>query len=89
MGLGEKNIHHLKLTPQGVIDIEDLKSQIHQLKESKVCIIAVVGIAGSTETGSIDPLDKMASIAKQENIYFHVDAAFGGPVIFSRQYSNY
>lgn len=42
---------------------------------------AVVGIAGSTELGTIDPLPKISEICFDENIFLHVDAAFGGYVI--------
>jgi tyrosine decarboxylase/aspartate 1-decarboxylase len=43
--------------------------------------IALVGIAGSTEFGQIDPIDKLAEIAASNNLFLHVDAAFGGFVI--------
>ncbi|MCZ7381251.1 MAG: tyrosine decarboxylase MfnA [Candidatus Methanoperedens sp.] len=43
--------------------------------------IALVGIAGSTEFGQIDPIDKLAELALTNNLFLHVDAAFGGFVI--------
>jgi len=41
----------------------------------------VVGIAGTTNLGLIDPIEKMGEICEEENVFFHVDAAFGGFVI--------
>jgi len=45
--------------------------------------IAVVGIAGTTSLGLVDPIDKMGEIIARKNpsVYFHVDAAFGGFVL--------
>jgi len=43
--------------------------------------IALVGIAGSTEFGQIDPVDKLAQLALSNDLFLHVDAAFGGFVI--------
>lgn len=43
--------------------------------------VALVGIAGTTEFGQIDPIDELAEIALSNNVYLHVDAAFGGLVI--------
>ena len=42
---------------------------------------AIVGIAGSTELGTIDPIAELSEICNDENIFLHVDAAFGGYVI--------
>lgn len=42
---------------------------------------AVVGIAGTTELGKIDPIEDISDICKDENVFLHVDAAFGGFVI--------
>ena len=40
--------------------------------------LALIGIAGTTETGEIDPLVEMGDVAKEFDIHFHVDAAWGG-----------
>ena len=38
----------------------------------------IAGVAGSTDTGSIDPLERLADIAASAGAWFHVDAAYGG-----------
>lgn len=43
--------------------------------------IALVGVAGTTEYGMVDPIESLAAIARQHDLFFHVDAAFGGMVI--------
>lgn len=48
--------------------------------------VAIVAIAGTTELGLIDPVEEISRIAHENNIYFHVDAAFGGfSIPFLRQ----
>lgn len=54
-------------------------NSVEELIDDKT--ICVVGIAGTTEFGQIDPIEKLASIAKGRDIFLHVDAAFGGFVI--------
>jgi len=46
-------------------------------------VLAIVGIAGTTETGHVDPLDELADVAKELGAWFHVDAAWGGATLFS------
>ena len=43
--------------------------------------IALVGVAGTTEYGMVDPVAALAKLARQHDLFFHVDAAFGGMVI--------
>ena len=54
------------------IDVESLKDAISDKT------VAIVAIAGTTELGLIDPIEEISKIASENNIYFHVDAAFGG-----------
>lgn len=63
------------LTSEYTIDISKMKKKIH--KETA----AIIGIAGSTELGTIDPIPELSDICFDEHIFFHVDAAFGGFVI--------
>ena len=86
LGIGKKRIHRLPLTHSGIIDVKALKNYVIKCNKEKKHIIAIIGIAGATETGSIDPLIEMAKICRDFGIYFHVDAAFGGALIFSDEY---
>ncbi len=86
LGIGIDNIEQLSLLSNGQLDLSHLELRIEQLQKGKIKIIALIGIAGATETGSIDPLVQMGEIAKKYQIHFHVDASFGGPMLFSKRY---
>ena len=61
-----------KLDDNYKIDVESLREAISDKT------VAIVAIAGTTELGLIDPIEEISKIAHENNIYFHVDAAFGG-----------
>lgn len=90
LGIGNRNVIPIKTAPDNRVDVDALKDAIARLKQEnpRTRILAVVGIAGATETGTIDPLEALAEIARSENAHFHVDAAWGGPTLFSRKYKH-
>jgi tyrosine decarboxylase / aspartate 1-decarboxylase len=53
----------------------DIKSVEELISKNTV---AIVGVAGTTELGKIDPIQDLSNICLENNIYLHVDAAFGG-----------
>lgn len=48
----------------------------------------VVGTVGTTNTGSIDPLNEIADICEEYNMWFHIDGAYGASILFSDIYRN-
>jgi tyrosine decarboxylase/aspartate 1-decarboxylase len=65
----------IPLTKDYIVDVNNLRKNVN--KDTA----AIVGIAGSTELGTIDPIDEINDLCFDENIFFHIDAAFGGFVI--------
>jgi glutamate decarboxylase len=88
LGIGNRNIFAVEVDEKNRIDLVQLEKTIRTLLKSpqKTAVLAVVGIAGTTETGSVDPLWKMGGICAENNIHFHVDAAWGGPTLMSEKY---
>jgi len=88
LGIGNRNIIPVDVDQTNRIDLAKLKDIIRKLSrpEARTRILAVVGIAGTTETGTIDPLTDIADICSEFGIHFHVDAAWGGPTLLSEKY---
>jgi tyrosine decarboxylase/aspartate 1-decarboxylase len=73
--LMDMKLIEVPLTNDYVLDITRLKKKISPKTA------AVVGLAGSTELGTIDPIPEVSEICTDERLFFHVDAAFGGFII--------
>ena len=86
LGIGQENVIAIPTDEHNKIDCQKLAEKCQQLTAQNVKVLAIVGVAGTTETGNIDPLDKMAEIAQQHQCHFHVDAAWGGATLLSNKY---
>ncbi|MCW8943571.1 MAG: putative pyridoxal-dependent aspartate 1-decarboxylase [Sedimenticola sp.] len=88
LGIGRDSIIAIPTDSDNKINIDQLLSTLAELKQQRIKILSLVGIAGTTETGNVDPLDRLADIAADEGCHFHVDAAWGGPTLFSSSYKH-
>jgi putative pyridoxal-dependent aspartate 1-decarboxylase len=90
LGIGNQNLIPVDVDSKNKINIKQLRETIRQLEKEKcrAKIIAIVGIAGTTETGNIDPLKELAEICEEKKIHYHVDAAWGGPTLMSEKYAH-
>ncbi|MEX0447696.1 pyridoxal-dependent aspartate 1-decarboxylase PanP [Xenorhabdus sp. SGI246] len=86
LGLGQDALISIDADKNGRICIDSLDSHLKNLRQRNIKPMAIIGIAGTTETGSIDPLDVLADIAEREQCHFHVDAAWGGASLLSERY---
>jgi glutamate/tyrosine decarboxylase-like PLP-dependent enzyme len=76
-GLGTDSIRWIKTDTELRMKIDDLKTQIASDRKNGYTPFLVVGTAGSVSTGAIDPLHDIASLCKNENLWFHIDGAYG------------
>ncbi|MDK9763472.1 putative pyridoxal-dependent aspartate 1-decarboxylase [Vibrio sp. D420a] len=86
LGIGQEGLVSVKTNNDNKICTEDLKRKITELKSKNIKPFAVIGVAGTTETGNIDPLKRMAEICAEEACHFHVDAAWGGATLMSNNH---
>ena len=88
MGLGEEGVIKIPLDVNYKMRTEQLEDYYQKAKNKGLKVIAVVGSACSTATGSYDDLNAIADFCEKKNLWFHADAAHGGGVIFSPKYNN-
>ncbi|AXS83471.1 pyridoxal-dependent aspartate 1-decarboxylase PanP [Marinobacter sp. Arc7-DN-1] len=88
LGLGRESLIPVDTDDENRIQTDALRDKCLELQRQKIKVMAICGVAGTTETGNVDPLDAMADIAREFGAHFHVDAAWGGPTLFSRTYKH-
>lgn len=84
-GMGKNTLVEVDSDPDGKISVTALLDAIAcELRKGNVPLM-LIGIAGTTVTGVYDNLESLAEIAAQYNMWFHVDAAYGGSLLFSQK----
>ncbi|MCL1093246.1 pyridoxal-dependent aspartate 1-decarboxylase PanP [Shewanella kaireitica] len=86
LGIGRENIIQVPTAEDNKVDVSKMRDLANQLAADKIKVMAIVGVAGTTETGNIDPLNELADLAGELNCHFHVDAAWGGASLLSEKY---
>ncbi|AJR08932.1 putative pyridoxal-dependent aspartate 1-decarboxylase [Photobacterium gaetbulicola] len=86
LGLGRDCLIPIKTDGHNRVRVDDMRAKLEELKQNQVKAFAIVGVAGTTETGNIDPLEELADLAQEYGCHFHVDAAWGGATLMSNTY---
>lgn len=86
LGIGRQNLIAVPTDQNNRIRMDALRERCATIAAEGGKVMAIVGIAGTTETGHIDPLNEMAELAAELNTHFHVDAAWGGATLLSQHY---
>jgi glutamate/tyrosine decarboxylase-like PLP-dependent enzyme len=86
LGLGRKSLRRIPVNSAAQMDTAQLAGQITQDKAKGFAPFCVVATAGTTNSGAIDDLIKLAEICKQHELWLHVDGAYGAAAIFSDQH---
>lgn len=88
MGLGTEGIIKVPVNERFQIRTDLLESLYQQAQEQGLQVFCVVGSACSTSTGAYDNLGIMADFCQRHDLWFHVDGAHGGAVVFSEKYKH-
>jgi glutamate/tyrosine decarboxylase-like PLP-dependent enzyme len=82
-GLGRNALRPIPTGAEFKMDVSALARRIEQDRKNGFVPLMVVGTAGTTAAGAIDPLPELADLCRAEQIWLHVDAAWGGAAIVS------
>lgn len=87
-GIGRENVRYILSNNRGQIDIVSLEKEIKKDIERGLTPFYLNATAGTTVLGAFDPVKKLVNICKRYKIWLHLDGAFGGSVIFSKNLKN-
>jgi glutamate/tyrosine decarboxylase-like PLP-dependent enzyme len=82
LGIGLDQVRHLPVEGYR-LRVDALREQIEVDRAAGMTPFAIVGTAGTTATGVIDPLKEIADVCSDHGLWFHVDAAYGGPAMLA------
>ncbi len=77
LGMGTRSLRRVPSDDLMRIDLEALAGMVARDRDDGLLPVCVVGVAGTTNTGSIDDLPALADFCEREGLWFHVDGAFG------------
>ena len=77
-GIRQRNVRVVPATSELRMDIAAARAMIRADRQAGLRPFLLVGSAGTTDTGTVDPLPAMADLAAREGLWFHADAAYGG-----------
>jgi aromatic-L-amino-acid/L-tryptophan decarboxylase len=77
LGLGSDALRKIPVNDAFQIDIDALEAAIAADHASEKQLFCIVGNAGTVNTGAFDDLNRLADICARENLWYHVDGAFG------------
>jgi len=82
-GIGRGALRTVAMDRDLRMDVRDLERRVAADRRNGMVPVMVVGTAGTTAAGAIDPLPGLARFCRSERLWFHVDAAWGGAAILS------
>jgi aromatic-L-amino-acid/L-tryptophan decarboxylase len=85
VGIGLEHMRVLPTDAELRLDLDALEGALAADRREGIRPLCLVGMAGTTNTGAIDSLGELRRIADREKMWLHVDAAYGGGMLLSRQ----
>lgn len=88
LGLGQDQLLEIKTDNRGIIRVEDLSQKITESKKAGQSPFMIISTAGSTVEGAYDDIKEIGEICKTEKLWFHIDGAYGGSLLLSKDHTN-
>src|SRR5579864_1624233 len=88
-GLGSAAVREVPVDDRLQMSAESLEAEIREDRRAGHLPFLVVATAGTTNAGAMDPIRPLGEIAARENLWFHVDAAWGGAAILVPELRKY
>ncbi|MDA7932699.1 aminotransferase class I/II-fold pyridoxal phosphate-dependent enzyme [Mariniblastus sp.] len=88
MGWGAEGVVKVPVKQDFTMDVEQLELTLQTARAEGLEVIAVVGSACSTATGTFDDLEGIGAFCRQHGLWFHVDGAHGAASVYSKQYAD-
>lgn len=86
LGLGTDCVVRVAVDDKFRMQAAALRDALDLLRKQELLPMAIVATAGTTDFGSIDPLPELATLAHAAGAWLHIDAAYGGALLFSAQH---
>jgi glutamate/tyrosine decarboxylase-like PLP-dependent enzyme len=86
LGFGGENIRAIPVDQSLKMQVPQLEEAIRRDLEGGNCPVVVAASAGTASTGTIDPLHAIRDVCHRHGVWFHVDAAYGGPAVLTARY---
>ncbi|MEM7456582.1 MAG: pyridoxal-dependent decarboxylase, partial [Planctomycetota bacterium] len=88
MGWGAEGVIKIQSDSRFRMRTETLERELEAARRKGIQVIAVVGSACTTSTGSYDDLQEIGRFCRQHDLWFHVDGAHGAAAVFSAKYKS-
>jgi glutamate/tyrosine decarboxylase-like PLP-dependent enzyme len=88
LGMGRNSLRKIPTDDRFHLRVDALREEIARDRSEGRLPACIVGVAGTTSMGVIDPIEELAAVARENNCWYHVDAAYGGPLAFSAQHKD-
>ena len=87
IGLGRSALRALPTDPEFQVRLDALEEAITRDKKNGIRPFILIGVFGTTNTGAVDDIRELRRIADREGMWLHVDAAYGGGMLLSHEWS--
>ncbi|HET6975436.1 MAG TPA: aspartate aminotransferase family protein [Pyrinomonadaceae bacterium] len=88
LGLGREGLRKIPTDDRFHIRVDALREALARDREAGLLPCCIIGVAGTTSTGVVDPLEELAAIARENRCWYHIDAAYGGTLAFSPRHKH-